>query len=170
MMQPSMRERERELATSVEATRAALLAVLAADDVRSKAGVWIFEERAAQLDHPPAELARFQASVNALWVHLIEARVPEAMASAWFRLRRKANVGWIARADVEAEAMVKLRDHIALPGFEPRRGVLFKTFCEREMMAYLDGWASNLGSPVDVPRSEVRRGGPGPRRAGERRE
>jgi hypothetical protein len=165
------REREQELAGSVQSTRARLLALLTADEQRTRrhegsAHATTFEDHAREVADHKADprspkvflaLAEFQSCVNALWTHAIACQVPERLAAGWLKKHRGLNRGRMYAQDVEAEALVELRRFVVL--FVPGQGASLETYATRGVHQRLTEWAAQQGS-IELPRAAARETGP----------
>ena len=164
--------REQELAGSVQATKVHLLALLTADEQRTKRLSYrgkenktTFEDAARKLADKHSDprapavflaLAEFQSCVNALWTHAIDREVPSTLVNAF--LKKHRGLKGIERADLEAEAYMTLREHIIR--FEPGDTSL-EGYAYRGVLQHLSEWVAQQG-PLEltqkVARGELARG------------
>jgi hypothetical protein len=165
------REREQELATSVQATRGRLLELLTADEQRTEHRhgselARTFEDHAREVADHTADprshkvflaLNEFQSCVNALWTHAIGMELPQKLAAGWFKKHRMLERGGMFRQDAEAEALMALRDFVIR--FEPGQGASLETYATRGIHQRLTEWAAQQGA-IELPRDEARVTGP----------
>lgn len=160
------REREQELATTLQVTREALFAMLTPEEMKTRrkrgsSEPWTFEDSAkaiSESDDPRAaevgaKLRAFQAALNALWVYAVEVSIPEMLTHAWQKKHR--GYGWIETDLVQAEAVCALRHFIIR--FNPGNGNLH-AYAYRGVHQHLTEWAPQQGS-VQIPQRAARNPG-----------
>jgi hypothetical protein len=169
MQQLLRKGRDQELGRIVAVKRKALLAMLTTEEQKTtkrhgSTSPETFEEKAQHLvdDGGPRAafigraLREFQDAVNALWVHAIQERVPEALATAWRRKHR--GYDWISNEDLQAEAIFQLRFFVVR--YDPDAGdASLWTYSQRGLHQRLTEWAAQQG-PVELPQPVARKMGP----------
>jgi hypothetical protein len=164
------REREQELATTVQVKRRKLLCLLTPEEQRTQRRTHggsgdpeTFEDAAREISEHVASprsgpvgeaLAEFQAAVGALWTHAQETDLPGFLAVTWRQKHR--GYAWLDRTSVECEVLFNLRRFIVR--FEPDGGNLVD-YCRRGVHQHLTEWAASQGA-LEVPRKEGRKTGP----------
>lgn len=160
----STREREQELATTLQVEKAKLLSLLLQEEqttTRRNGSTYpdTFEDKAARIAQDPNDpraealgqrVAAFRAAVNNLWTYAQATGISDAIAAEWRKTHK--GYGWIDRDSVEAEALMSIRRMIVR--FHAGNGRLF-TFALRGVMQDLTEWAAQQG-PVQLPRAVAR--------------
>jgi hypothetical protein len=152
------RDRQQELASTVQVRKARLLSLLGPAERRTvrrwgSTNPETFEDNAADVAErdsvraqPVAEaLGELQLAVEVMWLHLIETGHAGWLANTWRKSHR--DYDWLAFEEVEAEAIFLLRYWILR--FKPN-AVNFATFAQRGIHQQLTEWACQHG-PVQVP-------------------
>lgn len=165
-MKPTQRQREQELASSVQARLKDLLALLDPDE-RKTTRSWgstpaeTFEDKARAISQsandPRAEAVRaflsaFQEAINAAWTYAIQCRVPERLAATWIQKHRR-DAAALPREDIEAEALFALRHQIIR--YSAGTDARLEGFASRGVHQHLTEWMARQG-PVELPESAAR--------------
>lgn len=165
------RNREQELATTVQAARGALLNLLTKHERKTtrrhgSEEPETFEDHAREIADNTSEHASprsrvisdalnlYQNAINALWTHAQEADTVGYLVATW--KQKHKGYAWIDRDTLECEALFKLRHFIGL--FKPGNGNLVD-YSLRGMHQHLTEYAAKMG-PIEVPRDESRGTGP----------
>jgi hypothetical protein len=144
-------DREQELATTIQAAKARLFALLLPNEQKTSARTGsehplTFEDHAASVPRAAGALAEFQQAVNALWLFAIERELPDKLAHAW--RKKHQSYAWLPYEHISAEALMALR--YAIIHFIPGKGASLETFAGR-----------GVHQAVELPQKEARRIGPG---------
>lgn len=167
------RNREQELATTVQARRHALLDLLTPSERKTvrrvgSAEAITFEDAAREIaedgdDQPGGRrypitvaLARYLEAVNRFWTHAQETGVAGYLVNTW-RSKHKG-YAWIEFELLECEALFKLRHFIGL--FKPETGNL-ADYSLRGVHQHLTEFAAKQG-PIEIPQKASRGPGAGP--------
>lgn len=167
------RDREQELATTVQVRRAALLDLLSPGERkttrrRGSKEPETFEDHAREIAEYMIDwggqrkfpisvaLKEYEEAINALWTHAQECDTAGYLASTWRQKHR--GYAWIAKDDLACEALFKLRYFIGL--FKPDNGNL-ADYSLRGMHQHLTEWAAKQG-PIEIPQKSSRGAGVGP--------
>ncbi len=164
------RDREQELATTVQVRRHALLDLLTPDERKTmrhvgSAEAETFEDHAREIasfeDRQGSRVARvrhalaaYVEAINTFWTYAQESGVDGYLASTW-RSKHKG-YAWIAFDDLACEALFKLRHFIGL--FKVENGNL-ADYAMRGVHQHLTEFAAKQG-PIEVPQKEARKTGP----------
>lgn len=164
-------ERERELSSAVYRAKLELLELLTPEERRSRhathlanpkrdEGVaWTFEDSAQLLAEQGRQdvktaLRAYQNAINAMWIYLHSCEVSEKLYGLWRRKNRHLAT-LIAREDVEAEILFRIRDCIRR--YNPTLGYPFLGYVPSVLFGDLTEWARNQVSVVSRPRDAVLR-------------